>query len=136
MVELSAAGGRPRPESGLELYAWLFMRVSGVLLLLLALGHLVIMHLIHNVGEIDTAFVAARWGNPLWRLYDWLLLTLALVHGCNGLRVIVDDYVRRPGLRMLSQVVLYTLAIFLLMVGTLIILLFQPGAGLPALGPG
>jgi succinate dehydrogenase / fumarate reductase membrane anchor subunit len=136
MAELSAAGGRPRPESGLELYAWLFMRVSGILLLLLALGHLIIMHIIHNVGEIDTAFVAARWANPLWRLYDWLLLMLALVHGFNGLRVIVDDYVRRPGLRMLGQVVVYSLAIFLLITGSLIVLLFQPGAGFPALGSG
>jgi succinate dehydrogenase / fumarate reductase membrane anchor subunit len=136
MAELSAAGGRPRPDSGLELYAWLFMRVSGVVLLLLALGPLVIMHIIHNVGEIDTAFVADRWANPLWRLYDWLLLMLAVIHGFNGLRVIVDDYVRRPGLRVLSQVVVFSLAIFLLLTGSLIILLFQPGAGMPVLGSG
>lgn len=134
MVELSAAGGRPRPESGLELYAWLFMRVSGVVLLLLALGHLIIMHIIYNVGEINTEFVAARWSNPLWRLYDWLLLALALVHGCNGLRVIVDDYVRRPGLRVATQAILLGLAGLLLVTGSLIILLFQPGAGMPQLG--
>ena len=129
MTELSPAGGRPRPDSGLELYAWLFMRVSGALLLVLALGHLAIMHLIHNVEEIDTTFVANRWANPLWRLYDWLLLMLALVHGLNGLLVMVDDYVRRPALRVLSLVGVYGLAFLFLIVGSMIILLFQPGAG-------
>jgi len=135
MTELSPAGGRPRPESGLELYAWLFMRVSGILLLLLALGHLTIMHLIHNVEEIDTAFVANRWANPLWRFYDWLLLTLALIHGLNGVRVMVDDYVRRPALRVLSLVGVYGLALFFLLMGSMIILLFQPGAGFPRVSP-
>jgi len=129
MVELSAAGGRPRPLGGLELYAWLFMRVSGVLLLLLALGHLVIMHLIHSVDEINFVFVAGRWANPLWRLYDWLLLLLALVHGFNGVRVIVDDYVRAPGLRLLSLVGVYGLTLFFLVAGSLVILTFQPMAG-------
>ena len=129
MTELGPGGGRVRPESGLELYAWLFMRVSGILLLLLALGHLALMHLVHSVEEINYAFVAARWANPLWRLYDWFLLTLALVHGFNGLRVVIDDYVRRPGLRLAGQVSVYVLTVFFLVAGTLVIILFQPAAG-------
>ena len=129
MAELSAAGGRTRPAGGLELYAWLFMRLSGLLLLLLALGHLTIMHLINNVESINYAFVAGRWANPLWRLYDWLLLMLALVHGFNGVRVMVDDYVRSPGLRVLSLVGVYSLTFFFLVVGSLVILTFQPLAG-------
>lgn len=129
MAELSAAGGRTRPTGGLELYAWLFMRFSGVLLLVLALGHLTIMHLINNVESVNYAFVAGRWANPLWRLYDWLLLMLALVHGFNGVRVIVDDYVRSPGLRVLSLVGVYFLTFFFLVAGSLVILTFQPLAG-------
>lgn len=128
MAELTAAGGRPRPTGGLELYAWLFMRVSGIALLLLALGHLAIMHLIHNVESINYAFVAGRWANPLWRLYDWFLLSLALVHAFNGVRVMVDDYVHSPRLRVLSLVGIYALTIFFLAAGSLVILTFQPGA--------
>jgi succinate dehydrogenase / fumarate reductase membrane anchor subunit len=127
MAELSAAGGRVRPGSGLELYAWLFMRVSGILLLLLALGHLAIMHLIHSVDEISFSFVAERWANPFWRLYDWLLLLLALLHGFNGLRVMVDDYIRSAGWRLVSLVALYSLTFFFLIVGSMAILIFQPG---------
>lgn len=129
MDELSESGGRPRPGSGLELYSWLFMRLSGILLLLLALGHLAIMHLLNNVEVINYAFVAARWASPLWRLYDWLLLTLALVHGSNGLRVMVDDYVRRPGLRAASLAAVYGLAAVFLLAGTAVIVFFQPVAG-------
>ena len=129
MLELSGAGGRTKPESGLELYAWIFMRVSGALLLALALGHLAIMHLIHSVDEVNYAFVAARWANPLWRFYDWLLLILALVHGFNGLRVMVDDYVRRPGLRFVTLAGVYVLTFLFLVAGSLVILIFQPVAG-------
>lgn len=129
MVEPTAAGGRPRPASGLELYAWLFMRLSGVLLLLLAIGHLAIMHIINTVDTINYAFVAARWANPLWRLYDWLLLMLALLHGFNGLRVMVDDYVRPAGWRLLGAVAVYVATFLFLIVGSLVILTFQPAMG-------
>lgn len=128
-VEVSAAGGRPRPASGLELYAWLFMRVSGVLLLLLAVGHLAIMHILNSVDTINYAFVVARWANPLWRLYDWLLLMLALVHGFNGLRVVVDDYVRPPAWRLAAVVFVYAGTFLFVVVGSLVILAFQPAVG-------
>lgn len=128
MTELSASGGRARPAGGFELWAWLFMRVSGVLLLVLALGHLALMHLIHNVDEINFAFVAARYQNPLWRLYDWFLLILALVHGMNGLRILVDDYVRWRGWRILCLVSVYFFTLFFLAAGSFVILTFQPGS--------
>ncbi len=128
MAELSAAGGHPRPTSGLELYAWLFMRVSGVALLFLVLGHLAIMHLIHNVDEIDFSFVVARFENPLWRMYDWFLLMLALVHGMNGLRVVVDDYLQRSGWRVLALVGLYALTLVCFTAGTYVVLAWHPGS--------
>jgi len=122
--------GRPRPESGLELYAWLFMRVSGAALLILALGHLLIMHIIHNVDNIDFKFVAARYATPFWRTYDLLLLWLALIHGVNGVRTVVEDYVHPRGWRTASLASLYLLGFVLLALGSLIILTFQPPAAL------
>ena len=79
-----SGAGKPRPESGLELYAWIFMRVSGLALLFLALGHLLVMHIIHNVDHIDFQFVAARYATPFWRTYDLLMLWFAMIHGVNG----------------------------------------------------
>lgn len=117
---------RPRPESGLELYAWMFMRFSGVLLLFLALGHLAVMHLINNVEVIDFQFVARRYATPFWRTYDLLLLWLALTHGINGLRTLVGDYISSQGWRVFSMAAIWAVGIILLALGSLAILTFQP----------
>ncbi|HYH27721.1 MAG TPA: succinate dehydrogenase hydrophobic membrane anchor subunit, partial [Actinomycetota bacterium] len=96
-AEASPSESRPRPRRGFELWSWLFMRISGIVLLFLAVGHVLIMHVLEGgVERVDYDFVAARWANPLWRTWDWAMLSLALVHGINGVRVIVQDYVRRP----------------------------------------
>ena len=118
--------GRPRPESGLELYAWMFMRVSGVLLLFLALGHLLIMHIIHNVDNIDFQFVAQRYATPFWRTYDLVMLWLALIHGLNGIRTLVGDYVGPKGWQVATLAALYVFGFILLALGSLTILTFQP----------
>ena len=100
------------------------MRLSGLALVFLALIHFSITHVINDVVETDYDFVAERWHNPLWRLFDWLLLVLALGHGVNGLRWIIDDYVRRPGTRKAAMGVLFGLTGVLVIVGTLTILAF------------
>ena len=114
---------KPRKRSG-EAWSWAFMRLSGLALVFLALIHFSVTHIVNDVVETDYDFVAERWHNPWWRLFDWLLLVLALGHGVNGLRWIVDDYVRRPGRRKAVMVLLYGLTAVLVVVGTLTILLF------------
>ena len=119
--------GRERPMGGLELWAWLFMRISGLLLVFLALGHLLIMHLLDGGAErIDFGFVATRWDSIFWRTWDWLLLMLALVHGVNGLRNITLDYVRRPGVRFALNMAMYATAFVLMVLGTVVIVTFDP----------
>jgi succinate dehydrogenase / fumarate reductase membrane anchor subunit len=118
--------GNPRPESGLELYAWIFMRVSGLALLFLALGHLLVMHIIHNVDHIDFQFVAARYATPFWRTYDLLMLWFAMIHGVNGVRTVMVDYIRAGGWRVASLASLYVLGFVLLTLGSLAILTFHP----------
>jgi succinate dehydrogenase / fumarate reductase, membrane anchor subunit len=119
--------GRERPMGGFELWAWLFMRISGLLLVFLALGHLLIMHLLDTGAErIDFGFVATRWDSIFWRTWDWLLLILALVHGVNGLRNITLDYVRRTGVRFALNMAMYVLAFVLMVLGTIVIVTFDP----------
>ena len=56
--------GRDRPAGGFELWSWLFMRISGIVLLVLAVGHVLIMHVLDDgVDRVDFGFVAARWGS-------------------------------------------------------------------------
>ncbi|NPV67412.1 MAG: succinate dehydrogenase, cytochrome b556 subunit [Anaerolineae bacterium] len=93
-------------RSRLEQVLWGFMRVSGMLILPLAFGHLAIMHVIEGVFSINqggtglaASFVAARWAYLGWRIYDAALLALALVHGFNGLRIVFNDYAHHPTVR-------------------------------------
>lgn len=121
----SLGGGHERPSGGVELYAWLFMRVSGVVLLLLALGHLFIMHVFNSIHVIDYDFVAGRYVGWFWRGYDLVMLWLAMLHGLNGLRTLVDDYLRPP-IRGLAVKGLYGVGIAFLILGTWVIVAFQP----------
>ncbi len=126
--------GRPAPSpsaptgsrSGrsFETWSWFFMRLSGLALVFLALVHFSLTHIVNDVVETDSDFVARRWDNPLWRLFDWSLLALALLHGLNGLRWIIDDYVRRPRLRAFTKAGLYTLSGALFALGTFTIVAF------------
>jgi succinate dehydrogenase / fumarate reductase membrane anchor subunit len=119
--------GRDRPVGGFELWAWLFMRISGLVLLVLAVGHVVIMHAVGDgVGRINFAFVAVRWQSPVWRTWDWALLVLALIHGINGLRNITLDYVRKAGVRFAANMFFYVLGFILFVLGSVIVFTFDP----------
>jgi len=100
------------------------MRLSGLALVFLALIHFTITHIANDVVATDHDFVAGRWDNPLWRLFDWSLLALALAHGLNGLRWITDDYVRNPRARMATKVVVVGLSGGLFALGTFTIVTF------------
>jgi len=106
------------------------MRLSGLALVLLALGHMFIMHVLVELtgGEIDFAFVQSRWGTPFWRVYDLLLLVLAFVHGANGARVVVNDYVTHRTARSVVIGVLLALSAIWVILGILVVLLFDPDA--------
>lgn len=121
----TAYGSRPRPSGGAELYTWLFMRLSGILLLGLALGHLCIMHVFNSVHTIDYDFVAARYLRPCWRGYDLTMLWLAMLHGMNGLRILADDYLKPPARGGVVKA-LYAMGGLFLILGTYVIVAFTP----------
>jgi succinate dehydrogenase / fumarate reductase membrane anchor subunit len=100
------------------------MRLSGLALVFLALLHFAITHILNDVTHTDYNFVANRWGNPAWQLFDWLLLALALLHGANGARWVIEDYVRRPQAQRVTKAVAYTLSALLLAWGTFTIVTF------------
>ncbi len=80
-----------------EKNAWLFMRLSGIVLVVLVLGHLFIMNILDGgVHRINFAFVAGRWASPFWQIWDLLMLWLAMLHGANGMRTIINDYAKSP----------------------------------------
>ena len=128
---------RPKPESsGRERFWWYFMRLSGLALVFLALGHMFIMHvLVELTGqEVNFAFVQSRWGTPFWRFYDLALLVLAFVHGANGARVVIGDYVVNRTARSLLIGILLALSAAWLLLGIAVIAFFNPDTA-PPVGP-
>jgi succinate dehydrogenase / fumarate reductase membrane anchor subunit len=121
-------GRRMKPSSGYELFMWYFMRLSGLALVFLALGHLFIMHILNNVETINYAFVANRWAAPrtgwIWRLWDVALISLAVIHGFNGLRQILYEYLSSGG-RIIAGTLTWTLTFLFIGAGGYSILMFQ-----------
>ena len=118
---------RKRNRFNIEKWGWIYMRVSGVLLVVLIFGHL-FYNLIFpgKVSILDWAFVAGKLSNVFWIVWDLLLLWLALIHGANGMRTIVNDYVAKPALAKGLKVALFLAAALLILLGTLVIFTFDP----------
>ena len=121
---------RNSQRSNFELYSWLFMRISGIVLVFLVLGHLFIMNILDGgVQRINFAFVAGRWASPFWQVWDLTMLWLAMLHGTNGMRTIINDYAERDQTRFWLKMLLYVSAGFIIPLGTLVVFTFDPNIG-------
>ena len=98
---ISPSSSRPAPvKNGCERLMWQFMRLSGLLLVVLVCWHLTLMHFTNDLEQITGQFVATRFAaTPLWIILDLAILVLAWMHGLNGLRIVLMDYLRRSGAR-------------------------------------
>ncbi|GAB3590364.1 succinate dehydrogenase, hydrophobic membrane anchor protein [Angustibacter peucedani] len=114
-------------RSNFELYSWLFMRGSGVVLIALVFGHLFV-NLVSGQGikAIDFAFVGGKWSSPFWQTWDLLMLWLAELHGVNGVRTIINDYAEKDSTRIVLKTLLLVSAALVLVLGTLVIFTFDP----------
>src|SRR3954454_24262990 len=112
-------------RSNFELYSWLFMRLSGVVLIALVFGHLFV-NLVSGQGikAIDFAFVGGKWSSPFWQTWDLMMLWLAEVHGVNGVRAIINDYAEKDRNRILLKAVLAQSPSVELVLGPLVIFPF------------
>lgn len=126
-MTIDAPRATAKKNTNWEKWGWIYMRVSGVLLVVLVFGHLFSnLMLGDGVHAIDFGFVAGKWAEPFWQIWDVLLLWLALIHGANGMRTIVNDYVSRPGLAKALRVALFVSAALLIVLGTLVIFTLDP----------
>ncbi len=106
---------RPAQGASLEYYLWQFTRLSAVLMLFVGAAGIVYANLFGrtsmdapaqyrwaffpiywHVQNTDVPDVYPLWSNAFWRVYCTILAFIALLHGFNGLRVVVEDYVHRP----------------------------------------
>lgn len=120
-----AAEGKPRTlaearqaySTNSELFWWVFMRVSGLLMVLLVFAHLVMNNLLINVADVDFEYVTRRLSIPWIKLFNTALLVLGMLHGANGLRYSIEDYNRKAGRRFTWKLVLWVFTILIMIIG-------------------
>jgi succinate dehydrogenase / fumarate reductase, membrane anchor subunit len=133
---------RAQAKSNPELAWWVFMRLSGVFLVVLSFFHLFKNYIITSELSWDYEAVAASYSfnNPenVWnRLYLLALLVLGLMHGANGLRYVLDDATSRsPVARFWMKSVAYTVIGVILVFGLLALFSNPCQPGINCLGDG
>ena len=110
---------RQQSHSNAELNWWIFMRISGLILIFLVLGHIYMTFI--QVSESDATFVAVvnKLQNPAWKFYDWTILALSMLHGVNGARYSIEDYVRSRPNRAWVKTIFYTISAVIFTLGTI-----------------
>jgi len=97
--------------------SWIFMRLSGVLMPILVIVHLLIQHLFHDVHDLTVEWAARRLEKRGWRFWDGAMLVLAVTHGLNGTRHVIDDYVHNPTLNRAAHLGVVILGLGLISAG-------------------
>ena len=122
------ARSRGRRGPNLEKAGWVFMRASGVVLVVLIFGHLAynLLWTPGGIHAVDFGFVGGKLADPFWQWWDVLMLWLAILHGSNGMRTIVNDYVHKPMIRSVALWAIGIAAAILIILGTLITFTFNP----------
>lgn len=136
---------RPRPAraaGSFEYMMWIFTRVSGLVLMLLGAFNLAMAFLMRgrtylNLPEMfrwmffpnpnhvinsDIPDITVGWSNAFWQIYGIAMIALATIHGLNGLRMIIEDFLDRPLLTAIVRVLLVGFLVGGMIVATYVIL--------------
>ena len=127
-IEAPRTPARPaRTGVNWEKWGWIYMRASGLVLVILIFGHLLInLVLGDGVKQIDFAFVAGKYATPFWQVWDLLMLWLALIHGGNGMRTLINDYAYNRTVNRILKWAVLAAVVVLIVLGTLVIFTFDP----------
>jgi succinate dehydrogenase hydrophobic anchor subunit len=110
-----------RSAEGGRLFYYLMVRITGLLLAILVLGHFVVTHITTDVAETGSDFIARRWGSVLWLLWDWAMLTAAMLHGAAGVWNAIEDYTPDREKRRRRQRLLVSISTLLFVLGIVVI---------------
>lgn len=75
-----------------SLWAWIWQRISAVILVFLVGFHFGIMHFVDPTIKIEFVSTSLRMQGMLYFVTDAAMLALGLFHGLNGIRAIIVDY--------------------------------------------
>jgi succinate dehydrogenase / fumarate reductase, membrane anchor subunit len=115
-----------------ERFSWFFMRISGLFMFVTVLFHLLYMHMVVTVDNLTFDNIAERWTGPFgiwWRLFDASLLFLGMLHGYNGVRWNINDYVHNRFLNTTLKILLYITGTILIILGCMALIFGAGGVG-------
>lgn len=134
---------RAIPQRGINLdyLMWIFTRISGLALILLALigffgafymGARLQMDMStlirwtffpnsNHVVSSEVPDITLGWANAYWQIMQILIVFFAVSHGINGLRTVVEDYIGQSIWRILLRGLILLLWLFFLIVGIYVI---------------
>lgn len=135
---------RTVPQRGfnLDYLMWLFTRLSGLGLFLMAFIGVVGALLMGARQQVDlptlmrwTFFpnpnhvvnsnipdVTQGWANAYWQIMMILVLFFGVTHGFNGLRMIIEDYLGKSISQVLLRGLIFLLWLFFMVMGIYVIL--------------
>jgi succinate dehydrogenase / fumarate reductase membrane anchor subunit len=131
-----------QPGFSFEYFMWIFTRISGLALILLAMMGMTGALLMGARTQMDLptlmrwAFfpnpnhvvnsnipdVAVGWATAYWQIMQLLMIFLAVTHGFNGLRVVLEDFLGQTFLRPMLRGLIFLLWMFALITAIYVIL--------------
>lgn len=98
-------------SSGSGSFSWIVQRITGIVLVIVLIGHYILMHYNPQSGHTYDA-VLARMQSNWYRVLDLTFVVLAMYHGLNGVWSIFRDYKLKPWqtLTVVSLLIIFGLA--------------------------
>jgi succinate dehydrogenase hydrophobic anchor subunit len=126
----------------IEYVMWIFTRISGAAMFLLALFAMAAAFWLGARNQLDlgtlmrwTFFqnpnhvvnsnipdITLGWANAFWQIMEIMVLFFGVTHGMNGLRVIIEDYLNNSWWRTFWRGLIFFLWLIMLVVAVYVVL--------------
>ena len=112
-------------KENLELWSWIFQRITAVFLVIGLFVHFWVLHYIDSASKpVTFELVTKRLSSPGWIIFDSLLLIAALYHGLNGIWSIILDWNPRKSFKCSLGWILSVIGVLALIIGIYTIIPF------------
>lgn len=108
-------------------FSWVFQRITGLILVVVMIGHYILMHYTPESGHTYDA-VLARMQSNWYRVFDLTFVVLAMYHGLNGIWGIFRDYNLKPwqSISIIGALIIFGLAFTLWGIKTILDIPYVP----------
>ncbi|MGD0339289.1 MAG: succinate dehydrogenase, hydrophobic membrane anchor protein [Bacteroidota bacterium] len=103
--------------------SWLWQRITGLVLVVVMVGHYFLMHYTPDSGHTYEA-VLNRMQNPFWKVFDLTFVVFGLYHGLQGVWNIIHDFTMSNTGRIVAMILLLIIGVGFGVLGFITILKF------------